>query len=243
MNIRDSIRQEIEKLYIKEGASNLPLGAEYMSNAPWRDDENIKSGTEPKEYKLEILSFEDSDDYALFKDKNSGLFYVFYTDIENHDDYAEYADREEYFEGFDEDGDPMVDYGDWDLSDEVIERYVNDNLNNLNIGKGIEDWESGDYDLVEVDDDIIKDYNIDINSLNENKNMKDSTRQIVREVISEVFEDLDMSLWQKMKLKLKGVSEDQLQYNIENGLPWDWKGSKEGFYEKMESRQNYSGSN
>ena len=68
MNIRDSIRQEIESWYIKEGASNLPLGAEYMSNAPWRDDENIKSGTEPKEYKLEILSFEDSDDYALFKE-------------------------------------------------------------------------------------------------------------------------------------------------------------------------------
>jgi len=228
---------------LKENNSNLPLGAEYMSNAPWRDGENTKSGTEPKEYKLELLLFKDSDGFALFRDKNSGLVYIFHTDIEDYDDYAEYADREEYFEGFDEDGDPIVDYGDWDLNDEVIERYVNDNLNNLNIGKGLENWESGDCDLVELDDEIITDYDIDVNLLNENKKMKESTRQIVREVISEVFEDLDMSLWQKMKLKLKGVSEEQLQYNIENGLPWDWNGSKEGFYEKMEPRKNYSGSN
>jgi len=68
-------------------------------------------------------------------------------------------------------------------------------------------------------------------------------RKVVREVMSEVFENYDMSFLEKLKLKLKGVSEDQLQYNIENGLPWDWKGSKEGFYEKMEPRQNYSGSN
>lgn len=228
---------------LKENNSNLPLGAEYMSNAPWRDGENTKSGTEPKEYKLKLLLFKESDDYALFKDKSSGLVYIFYTDIEDYDDYAEYADREEYFEGFDEDGDPIVDYGEWELDSEVVERYVNDNLENLKIGKGISDWESGDYDLVELDDETIQTHNIDINKLNENKDMKESTRQIVREVISEVFEDLDMSLWQKMKLKLKGVSEDQLQYNIENGLPWDWKGSKEGFYEKMEPRQNYSGSN
>ena len=30
--------------------------------------------------------------------------------------------------------------------------------------------------------------------------------------------------------KLKGVSSEQLKYNMENDLPWDWTGSKEGFY-------------
>ena len=30
---------------------------------------------------------------------------------------------------------------------------------------------------------------------------------------------------------------------MENDLPWDWKGSKEGFYEKNEPRKNSKGSN
>ena len=43
--------------------------------------------------------------------------------------------------------------------------------------------------------------------------------------------------------KLKGVSDKQLDYNIKNNLPWDWNGSKEGFYEKMEGRKSNTGSN
>ena len=31
--------------------------------------------------------------------------------------------------------------------------------------------------------------------------------------------------------------------NMENDLPWDWTGSKEGFYDKMEPRRRNSGSN
>lgn len=44
-------------------------------------------------------------------------------------------------------------------------------------------------------------------------------------------------------MKLKGISKDKLEYNMKNNLPWDWKGSKEGYYEKMENKRNYSGSN
>jgi hypothetical protein len=51
------------------------------------------------------------------------------------------------------------------------------------------------------------------------------------------------STWERIKRKLKGVSDNQLVYNMENGLPWDWKGSKEGYYEKMENKKHYSGSN
>jgi len=43
--------------------------------------------------------------------------------------------------------------------------------------------------------------------------------------------------------KLKGVDDKQLHYNIKTDLPWDWKGSKEGYYEKMEGRRHHSGSN
>jgi hypothetical protein len=67
----------------------------------------------------------------------------------------------------------------------------------------------------------------------------DLTR-IVQNVISEQEKE---SLLKKLMRKLKGVSSEQLKYNMENDLPWDWTGSKEGFYEKMEPRKRNSGSN
>lgn len=53
----------------------------------------------------------------------------------------------------------------------------------------------------------------------------------------------DLPIWKQISMKIQGVSEEQVKYNIENDLPLNWKGSKEGYYEKMESSKNYSGSN
>ena len=55
--------------------------------------------------------------------------------------------------------------------------------------------------------------------------------------------DRKESTWEKIKRKLKGVSNKQLIYNMENDLPWDWNGTKEGFYEKSESGKYSKGSN
>jgi hypothetical protein len=64
--------------------------------------------------------------------------------------------------------------------------------------------------------------------------------RIVKRVIKE---DRKETMIEKIKRKLKGISDEKLIYNMENDLPWDWKGSKEGYYEKMEPRKNNSGSN
>lgn len=69
--------------------------------------------------------------------------------------------------------------------------------------------------------------------------------KIVKRVVREGKEKKDEEvswLW-KVKKKLKGVSDEQLDYNMRNDLPWDWKGTKEGFFEKMEPRRKNSGSN
>lgn len=225
---------------LKEDNSNLPAGAEYASNAPWREGENTKDAKEPSEYKMEILSFDSSDGYAIFKDKSSGVDYVFNAEIVDLDEFEEYADREEIFHGRDEDGDPIIEYGEWELDEDVIDRYVNDNIKHMNIGKGLSSWEDGDCELVELDSELEEELGLKTNTMEESKN---AIRMVVREVISESFEDYDMSFLKKLKLKLKGVTEEQLKYNVEHGLPWDWRGSKEGFYEKMEPRRNYGGSN
>ena len=68
--------------------------------------------------------------------------------------------------------------------------------------------------------------------------------QVVENLIRKIVrENKDESTVQKLMRKLKGVSDKQLKYNIENDLPWDWKGSKEGYYEKMENKRHHSGSN
>ena len=67
--------------------------------------------------------------------------------------------------------------------------------------------------------------------------------RIVKKVLNEDFSDDKESLIFKVLRRLKGVSKEQLEYNMRNDLPWDWRGSKEGFYEKMEPRKNYTGSN
>ena len=65
----------------------------------------------------------------------------------------------------------------------------------------------------------------------------------LKRIVKKVIKEEEESLFQKMLRKLKGVSEKQLEYNMENGLPWDWKGTKEGFYEKMEPRKGNRRSN
>jgi hypothetical protein len=61
--------------------------------------------------------------------------------------------------------------------------------------------------------------------------------------ISKVTGLSEEKILDKIKAKLKGVTPEQMDYNKEHGLPIWWKGSKEGFYEKMEPRKNYTGSN
>jgi hypothetical protein len=67
----------------------------------------------------------------------------------------------------------------------------------------------------------------------------DLTR-IVKKVIQE---NKDQTILQKILKKLKGVSDQQIEYNLKHDLPWDWKGTKEGFYQKMENKKDHSGSN
>lgn len=66
--------------------------------------------------------------------------------------------------------------------------------------------------------------------------------RIVKKVITEENDKEVSWLW-KVKKKLKGISDEQLDYNMKNDLPWDWNGTKESFFEKMEPRKKNTKSN
>jgi hypothetical protein len=69
---------------------------------------------------------------------------------------------------------------------------------------------------------------------------EDDLSRIIKKVISE---EEERPILKKIMAKLKGISDEQIRYNLKNDLPWDWNGSKEGYYEKMEPRKRHTGSN
>jgi len=75
------------------------------------------------------------------------------------------------------------------------------------------------------------------------KTIRITESDLTRIVKMVIQENKDQTILQKILKKLKGVSDQQIEYNLKHDLPWDWKGTKEGFYQKMENKKDHSGSN
>ena len=56
-------------------------------------------------------------------------------------------------------------------------------------------------------------------------------------------EELQENFLDNIKAKIKNVSPDQTQYNKENNLPLDWKGTKEGYHEFITNKQHSKNTN
>ena len=70
---------------------------------------------------------------------------------------------------------------------------------------------------------------------------KSELKQLIREEMQTVLKE--ESFLRKLGMMLKNISDEQLSYNMANNLPWDWKGTKEGYYEYMDSTRHNIGSN
>lgn len=147
MSIRKIIREEIQKVLFE----NYPMGTEHDPESPW-NQVDIVPKTQAKERPFKILGWHQEN--AFFE--KGGKYYVFAVDSVDKNDYSEYAPREEFYNGRDEDGMPDVDYGDWDMSDDVISNYVNDNYKNLTYGHGVGDYENS-VQMVEIDKPLLDD--------------------------------------------------------------------------------------
>ncbi len=125
------------------------------------DEHNYKHGdyvghSEPKNTKtiFDVLLKIDSD-LALMK--KNGELYVFqlHDESEFHDpDYVSVPGEAEHSE----DGwNTIYNYEDIDIDERAIELYINDNFNELDIGQGFNDYDSGEYDIIKLDDEIKSD--------------------------------------------------------------------------------------
>lgn len=129
-----------------EGDGYLPAGAEYDRDAPWRDVDKTKARVS-KQNLFDVIAY--NRESAILQAKDGSLYYFFY-DMIDKDDFMPYAEVPRDYVGKDEDGEPEFEYGDFDIDSDVIENYVNDNLNSLSKGEGIDALEDG-VDLVKID--------------------------------------------------------------------------------------------
>ncbi len=156
-------RAESQKMTADRDAKrDVDNNASVVDEGDWFDNhpdhpanqvDNTKQGIKPKTSPLKLLWF--YQDIAIFE--NGGKFYAYNVETADEREYADYADREQSYDGRDEDGMADIDYGDWDMSGEIVDAYVNDNLRHLSTGKGIDDWGDG-VELVEIDREMAQDF-------------------------------------------------------------------------------------
>ena len=91
-----------------------------------------------------------NDEIAILKNPASALYFFFYSGIDKKD-FMEYADVQRTYVGRDGEGEPDYDYDEnFEIDADTIKNYVNDSLNELTVGEGVESYDKGD-DLVQID--------------------------------------------------------------------------------------------
>ncbi len=162
------------------GMGNLPLG--YEGPEGQEDVEDVR-GIDPTRHNLKLIAT-DYTDFAVLEDKG-GKKFIFYIDTEAPDfdsDYKIYDDRtQEYL----------------DLDDLGVEAAAND-VPEMEIGFGEDDWIKGEKQLVEIDeelaDDLVDDFESIINK-GDPKYRKDTQKVMdVLKTIAKELKDFNESL-------------------------------------------------
>lgn len=147
-SVKESMLKTLTEM-LRPIEEDYPAGAEYDSRAPYnRPEPEIRRGEKPRQKFVEIKY--DNPEIAIFKDLKSGELYVFYYGDIDKDLLEPYAEREGFI---DADGDIEY-YDDFEINDDVLENYVNDNFPNLTKGIGFEDFERNRLDLVVIDEEL-----------------------------------------------------------------------------------------
>ena len=144
-------REEEDKI---EEDSGYPAGTANDPSAPWNQDDSDYRKGDRVEGDFKVVGY--NQEVAILSNKKGQLFALYYYDIDN-SELEQYADIGRTYIGNDEDGMPDFEYSDeFDIDEDVISSYVNDNIKQMKIGKGLDDFESG-VDLTLIDDELRND--------------------------------------------------------------------------------------
>jgi len=121
-------------------------------NERWNGEDDAESDPKvPHDIPFKCLE-EDGSEIAIFQNIHTKKYYCFpFADMDEHDFY-EYASLPMYRVD-DEYGKTWeIDYEYFEFNEDVLENYVNDNLNLLNYGEGLEDYEAGEANFILIDE-------------------------------------------------------------------------------------------
>ena len=141
---------------VEVAEDNYPAGAKDDPRAPYNQKEPDMTKAD-KAKKILFTPVAYNGELIIMKDPQ-GELYAFYHWGLDKEDWLPYASVERTYVGKDEDGNPDYDY-DTDSAEkdaEVITHYVNDNLESLSKGEGLDAWENG-VDLVKIDEPLKQD--------------------------------------------------------------------------------------
>jgi hypothetical protein len=158
------------------------------------------------EYRVEL--FDERNGYVIVGDRDKNLYLVAIDDIDK-TLVEPYADIEIRYLGKDEDGDPVTEYGEWKVDEHNLSAYLNDNSKYLKKGVGLNDYESGGYDIVLVDDSIKN----ELLSLNKNK-----------EIISDILSRYNKNINEDWKPDFSDREQEKLRSSfVDEEIPIDEK--------------------
>ena len=192
---------DTSKKQIETESSNYPAGAEYDPRAPYNKSDDATSPIEPSNKQLEVIAI--NREIAILKSNSGELFLFEYNNIER-EEYEQYASIVRTYIGKDEDGFPDYSYDDeFEITDDVISNYVNDNIKTLSVGEGYDDWLEG-YELVKIDDSLKQ----------ELLNLYDKDKKIVSILgggIKENEEDIEM-----LKKSINDPNKEHIKFSKED---------------------------
>jgi hypothetical protein len=126
---------------VTEDSDNLPAGAQNDPRAPWNQNDNFTEPRIAKNQTFKVIAM--NREIAILADQQGALYSFYFYDLDK-SDLMDYASVEITGAERDEDGDISYDYSDdFDIDADVIENYVNDNLNTIPKGDGLDAWEDG----------------------------------------------------------------------------------------------------
>jgi hypothetical protein len=116
------------------------------------DDSKMSKAKMAKYINYKII--EESDwSIAIFRNVHTNLYYCFVIESIETSEFHEYAELP-LFPYYNEDGgtDYYPDEDAFEMDMDVIESYVNDKINSLDYGEGIEDYQAGEANFILIDE-------------------------------------------------------------------------------------------
>jgi hypothetical protein len=175
--------------------NNVP--ADYKEDKISKDVEDLR-GIDPLNHNLKLTST-DFLEFATLKDSKTGKNYIFYfdsTDPEFEENYKIWDERAEEYLGPDAIG---------------IEAAAND-VPEMEIGFGTDDWENSETPLVELDeeltDDMIEEFNVFVGQAGSSRRDKMKVQEELKKILSEIqltTESLEFESTEEI-LEKKGIS-------------------------------------